>query len=87
MNRVKAWVLKAWANTFVKELILSVLGACAIQLAFGLNDLVGFVKLSKDWSELIGSGSAWGAAMSFRLVQTAVTQAAVYVMTKLGGEA
>lgn len=87
MTTLKTWALKVWANTFAKELILSVIGACAIQLGFGLNELIGFVKVSKDWSELIGSGGAWGAAMSFRLVQTAVTQAAVYVMAQLGGEA
>lgn len=87
MNSIRKFALKVWSNTFAKELILSVLGACAIQLAFGLNELVGFVKLSKDWGDLLGSGGAWAASLSFRLVQTAVTQTAVYLMTKLGGKA
>lgn len=74
-----------WENKVLRELILVVVSAAAVQLAFGLNELLGMIDTAKSWGDLIDSTKAWVGAFSFALVVTVIKQSIAWGIAALGG--
>lgn len=78
---------RIWQNKWLKELVLFVAAGVAVQLALGLNELLGMVGTSKSWGDLLTSAQGWALTISFTLVQTAVKQGIAWALAHLGGTA
>jgi hypothetical protein len=74
-----------WENKYAKEFLLMLASAAAVQLALGLNDLMGAIETAQSWRDLLTSAQAWAGAFSFALVVTVVKQSLAWGIAKLGG--
>jgi len=76
---------RIWAYQPAKEFILMLASTVAVQLALGLNELLGAFNTARSWEDLLTSFSAWAGAFSFALVVTVLKQSMAWAIARLAG--
>jgi hypothetical protein len=76
---------RLWANKLLKEFLLMLASTVAVQLALGLNELLGAFDTARSWGDLLRSAQAWGGAFSFAVVTTVLKQSLAWAIARLAG--
>lgn len=80
---MKRLAARVWANKFAKEFLLMLASVAAVQLALGLNELMGAIDTAQSWGDLLKSASAWAGAFSFALTVTVIKQSLAWGIARL----